>query len=118
MQQADIRSFINDVSIVTGKTFLVDPRVQGNVTISSEQTLSPAEVFEVFKNVMRVHGYTVVRTPTGEYRVTLMQGAAQDAPFVQNTGYNGWSSRIFLKISEKRARSWPPWIRMAWSQKP
>ena len=40
MQQADIRAFINDVSIVTGKTFIVDPRVQGKVTISSEQSLS------------------------------------------------------------------------------
>ena len=98
MQQADIRAFINDVSMVTGKTFLVDPRVQGNVTISSEQTLSPGEVFEVFKNVMRVHGYTVVRSPNGEYRVTLMQGAAQDAPFVQNTGYNGQFATTVIKL--------------------
>jgi len=33
MQQADIRAFINNVSIVTGKTFIIDPRVQGKVTI-------------------------------------------------------------------------------------
>ena len=65
MQEAEIRAFINDVSIVTGNTFIVDPRVQGKVTISSEQSLSKREVFEVFKDVMRVHGYTVVRTATG-----------------------------------------------------
>ena len=39
MQDADIRSFIDDVAIVTGKTFLVDQRVNGNVTIASEQSL-------------------------------------------------------------------------------
>jgi len=57
MQQADIRAFIDDVSMVTGKTFLVDPRVQGKVTISSDESLSKGEVFEVFKDVMRVHGF-------------------------------------------------------------
>ena len=103
MQQADIRAFIDDVSIVTGKTFLVDPRVQGKVTISSEQSLSPREVFEVFKDVMRVHGYTVIRTSTGEYRVTLLQGSAQDAPFVNNFGANGQFATTVIRLSHADA---------------
>ena len=103
MQQADIRAFINDVSIVTGKTFIVDPRVQGKVTISSEQSLSKGEVFEVFKDVMRVHGYTLVRTATGEYRVTLIQGAAQDAPFTEGNGVNGRFATTVVKLSNTDA---------------
>jgi len=103
MQQADIRAFINDVSMVTGKTFIVDPRVQGKVTISSEQSLSPGEVFEVFKDVMRVHGYTLVRTATGEYRITLIQGAAQDAPYTAGTGYNGRFATTVIKLSQTDA---------------
>ena len=103
MQQADIRAFINNVSIVTGKTFIVDPRVQGNVTISSEESLSPGEVFEVFKDVMRVHGYTLVRTATGEYRITLIQGAAQDAPFTSGGGVNGQFATIVIKLSDTDA---------------
>ncbi len=98
MQQADIRAFIDDVSVVTGKTFLVDPRIQGKVTISSEQSLNPREVFDVFKDVMRVHGYTVVRTNGGEYRITLLQGSAQDAPFVSNAGANGQFATTVLKL--------------------
>lgn len=103
MQQADIRAFINNVSIVTGKTFIVDPRVQGNVTISSEESLSPGEVFEVFKDVMRVHGYTLVRTATGEYRITLIQGAAQDAPFTSGGGVNGQFATIVIKLTDTDA---------------
>ncbi len=99
MQQADIRAFIDDVSVVTGKTFLVDPRVQGKVTISSEQNLTKAEVFAVFKDVMRLHGYAVTRTATGEYRITLLQGAAQDAPFVQNSGYNGTLATTIIRLN-------------------
>jgi len=103
MQQADIRAFINDVSIVTGKTVLIDPRVQGNVTISSEEKLTPKEVWEVFKNVMRVHGYTVIRNANGDYSVTLMQGAAQSAPFVNNTGYNGQFATTVMKLQHSDA---------------
>lgn len=99
MKQADIRSFIDSVSVVTGKTFLVDPRIQGKVTISSEQSLTKGEVFEVFKDVMRVHGYTLVRTATGEYRVTLLQGAAQDAPFTSGNGINGRFATTVIKMS-------------------
>jgi len=104
MQQADIRAFINDVAIVTGKSFVIDPRVQGNVTISSEKKLNHAEVFEVFKNVMRVHGYTVIRNPaSGEYRVTLMQGAAQDAPFITSSGFNSQFATTVIKLEHADA---------------
>lgn len=103
MQEAEIRAFINDVSTVTGNTFIVDPRVQGKVTISSEQSLSKREVFEVFKDVMRVHGYTVVRTATGEYRITLIQGAAQDAPFTTGNGFNGRFATIVIKLQNNDA---------------
>ncbi len=103
MQQADIRAFIDDVAMVTGKTFLVDPRIQGNVTISSEEKLTPSEVFEVFKNVMRVHGYTVIRTSTGAYEVRLMQGSAQSAPFVSNSGSNGQFATIVIKLEHSDA---------------
>lgn len=103
MQQADIRAFIDDVAMVTGKTFLVDPRIQGNVTISSEEKLTPTEVFEVFKNVMRVHGYTLVRTSTGAYEVRLMQGSAQSAPFVSNSSANGQFGTIVIKLQHTDA---------------
>ena len=82
LQGADIRAFIDDVAMVTGYTLLVDPRVNGQVTVSSTDTLSDREVWEVFKSVLRNHGYTVTRTAPGTYRVTLLQGAVQDAPFV------------------------------------
>lgn len=98
MQGADIRAFINDVSIATNKTFIVDPRVQGKVTISSQSSLNPDEIFLVFKDVLRVHGYTAIPTASGEYRITLIQGAAQDAPFSYNGGESGQFSTAVIKL--------------------
>lgn len=105
LQEADIRDFIDDVAVVTGRTFLVDPRVQGKVTISSEKTLNEREVFTVFKEVLRVHGYTLIRTPNGEYRVTLLQGSAQDAPLTASNGVSGQMSTAIIKLREADAAS-------------
>ena len=60
-------------------------------------------MFEVFKDVMRVHGYTLVRTATGEYRITLIQGAAQDAPFTSGGGVNGQFATIVIKLTDTDA---------------
>ncbi|WP_298914256.1 type II secretion system secretin GspD [uncultured Algimonas sp.] len=103
LQEADIRDFIDDVAVVTGRTILVDPRVQGNVTISSEQALTDREVFNVFKEVLRVHGYTLVPTAGGEYRVTLLQGSAQDAPLTTGNGVTGQMSTAIIKLREADA---------------
>jgi general secretion pathway protein D len=103
LQEADIRDFIDDVAIVTGETFLVDPRVQGQVTISSEQTLNEREVFAVFREVLRVHGYTLIRTQGGEYRITLLQGSAQDAPLTMTSGLTGQMSTAIITLDDADA---------------
>ena len=104
MQDVDIKAFIENVGIVTGRTFVIDPRVNGKVNIVSEKPLNDVEVFAVFKEVLRVHGYTVVRAPNGEYRVTLLQGAAQDAPFSESgNGIYGQFSTVILRTPDGKA---------------
>ena len=51
-----------------------------------------------------MHGYTVVRAANGEYRVTLLQGAAQDAPFSESgNGLNGQFSTTILRVPNGKA---------------
>ena len=104
MQDVDIKAFIENVGIVTGRTFVIDPRVNGKVNIVSEKPLNDAQVFAVFKEVLRVHGYTVIRAANGEYRVTLLQGAAQDAPFSESgNGINGQFATTILRVPDGKA---------------
>lgn len=104
MQDVDIKAFIENVGIVTGRTFVIDPRVNGKVNIVSEKPLNDTQVFAVFKEVLRVHGYTVVRAPNGEYRVTLLQGAAQDAPFSESgNGIYGQFATTILRVPDGKA---------------
>ena len=60
LKNADIREFITQVSAITGKSFIVDPRVKGNVTIISSSNLDADDVNELFLSVLRVHGYASV----------------------------------------------------------
>ena len=74
---ADIRAFIDDVSILTGYTFIVDPDVRGVVNVTSQAPLSEDEVFEVFLSVMRVQGYAVIRSPSGAWQIVPEQEGAR-----------------------------------------
>ncbi|MDX2143253.1 MAG: type II secretion system secretin GspD [Rhodospirillaceae bacterium] len=79
LREADIRAFINDVSMMTGRTFIVDPRVQGKVTVVSQQPLPPDDLFDVFLATLRVNGFTALPTARGAYRIVPEDVAAQDA---------------------------------------
>lgn len=57
---ADIRKVIEAVSEVTGKNFIIDPRVTGKVTLLSAQPMSPDAFYEAFLSILQVHGYVAV----------------------------------------------------------
>ncbi|MGD8593349.1 MAG: type II secretion system secretin GspD [Gammaproteobacteria bacterium] len=61
---ADINAVIQSVADITGKNFIVDPRVKGKVTIISKRPMSQREIYQVFLTVLDVHGYTAV--PSGK----------------------------------------------------
>ena len=56
----DIQLFIKYISELTGRNFVVDKAVQGNVTIISPTKLSEEEAYKVFESVLEVHGFTTV----------------------------------------------------------
>lgn len=60
----DIRVFIKFMSNLTGKNFVVDRRIKGNVTIISPKRLSIEEAYNVFESVLNIHGFATV--PAGK----------------------------------------------------
>ena len=76
VRDADIRAFIADAARVTGRTFVVDGRVQGRVTVVTERALSRAEYFEIFLSTMRANGLIAIPLQNGSYRIQPVDGAA------------------------------------------
>lgn len=60
IKDADIRTLIATVSEITGRNFIVDPRVEGKVNVVSARPMDADEIYEVFESVLRVSGYALV----------------------------------------------------------
>ena len=60
LKGADINALIGTVSEITGKNFIVDPRVKGKITIISSRPLDKKEVYDVFLSVLEVHGFSAI----------------------------------------------------------
>ena len=63
LRDADIRAVIAEVSRVTNKNFLIDPRVQGKISIYSSKEITDTELYQVFLAALQVSGYAAV--PSG-----------------------------------------------------
>lgn len=60
LRSADIRAVITEISRVTGKNFIVDPRVQGKISIISSNPISNKELYQVFLSMLQVSGYAAI----------------------------------------------------------
>jgi len=63
-KDADLSQIIQAVAEVTGKNFIIDPRVNAKVTMLSSTPMSPAAFYEAFLSVLQVYGYVAV--PAGK----------------------------------------------------
>jgi general secretion pathway protein D len=61
-KDADIRVVVEAVSEATGKNFILDPRVTGNVNLLSAQPMTPDAFYEAFLSILAVHGYIAVES--------------------------------------------------------
>ena len=57
---ADIEGVVKAVSEITGKNFVLDPRIKGTINIFSAKPLPRALVYEVFLAALRVQGYAAI----------------------------------------------------------
>lgn len=63
LKDADITALVSEVAEVTGKNFVVDPRVKGTITVISSKSLTASELYELFLGVLSVNGFAAV--PSG-----------------------------------------------------
>lgn len=79
LEEVDIQVFIKSVSRITGKTFIIDPRVKNKkVTVISQHEMNEEEVYALFLSVLNVHQFSAVET-NGIYKIEQLQAAKQDS---------------------------------------
>jgi general secretion pathway protein D len=83
-KDADLTQVAEAVSVATGKNFIVDPRVRGQVTMLSSTPMSPAAFYEAFLAILQVHGFIAV--PAGNIIKVLPDADARQIPSVDLPG--------------------------------
>ena len=71
-KNADIQEFVAQVARITDKTFIVDPKLKGQVNVISETPLGKQGVYELFLSVLRLQNYTAI--PSGNV-IRIQQSA-------------------------------------------
>ncbi|GGA48085.1 type II secretion system secretin GspD [Sphingomonas psychrolutea] len=89
VRDADIRAFIADAARVTGRTFIIDARVTGKVTVVTDHPVSKSEYFEIFLSTLRSNGLIAVPTGNGAFRIQPTDSAASQPSRVGARGVAG-----------------------------
>jgi general secretion pathway protein D len=59
-ENADIQSVIKAISDLSGKNFVIDPRVKGTVNIVSDKPIAKADSYKVLEAALRMQGFATV----------------------------------------------------------
>ena len=86
---ADLVAVINSVSQMTGKNFIIDPRVKGKVTVVSSKPLNEEEVYNVFLSILQVHGFATVPTKNAIKIIPDATAKQNAAPFTNQISTPG-----------------------------
>ncbi len=97
LQDADILSVINEVSLETGKNFVVDPRVSGKITLVSSKPIKPTEVYQVFLSVLGLLGYSAISNGSVVKIVPNMESGEQ-ATRVTNSIVPGKGDEVVVRV--------------------
>lgn len=66
---ADIHQFVEIVGQHLGKTILIDPSVQGTISVRSNDTFSQQEYYQFFLSILDLYGYSVITLDNGFLKV-------------------------------------------------
>lgn len=94
VQNADIRAFIQDVARATATTFVVDPRVQGTVSVTRDDSMSESELIGVLLTILRANGLIAVPSGPRTYRVVPDDTAAQQPRSAGGSAF-GFATEVF-----------------------
>lgn len=85
---ADIESVVKAIGHFTGNTFIIDPRVKGQINLVSEKPLTKDQAFKLLASSLRLQGYAIV-TADGYTKVVPEADAKLQAGPTQNEKVRG-----------------------------
>ena len=110
---AEIEGVARAMASITGRTVVVDPRVKGTITLTTDTPVTPAAAYNQFLTALRLQGYTVVQSAgidkvVPEADAKLQTGVVNAGPVTSGT--NQILTQIF-KLNFENANNLVPVLR-------
>ena len=95
---AEIESVARTMAVITGRNVVVDPRVKGTMTLSTDNAVSPAVAYSQFLSALRLQGFTVVESAGLDKIVPEADAKLQPGPVTLGQNNAAVGSQIVTQI--------------------
>ncbi|HBI7533658.1 TPA: type II secretion system ATPase GspE [Escherichia coli] len=95
---ADIRQFVEIVSQHLGKTILIDPSVQGTISVRSNDTFSQQEYYQFFLSILDLYGYSVITLDNGFLKVVRSANVKTSPGMIADSYRPGIGDELVTRI--------------------
>ena len=109
---ANIDAVARTMATLTGRNVVVDPRVKGTITLTTERAVSPAVAYSQFLAILRLHGVTVVNSAGLDKIVPEADAKLQGGAVSTNVPVGGGQiATTIFKLSFENANNLLPILR-------
>ncbi len=95
---ADIPSVIKAVGELTGKNFIIDPRVKGTVIIASAKPVPRDQVYPILLSALRMQGFAAIEGPGGVVKIVPEAEAKQNFSVTRGKEVSERGDRIITQV--------------------
>jgi general secretion pathway protein D len=105
-------AIVEAVARATGTRFIMDPGLRGQLTITLEDKVSPAEALEILNAALLTIGFAPVPVPGGGYRILPIDAARGAAPWIHRSVSEGSERMVttLVRLSAANAQDLAPLI--------
>ncbi|GAA6143293.1 type II secretion system secretin GspD [Hydrogenophaga sp. 5NK40-0174] len=113
--EADIEAVARTMAAITGRSVVVDPRVKGVVTLSTDRPVPPMAALDQFAAALRMQGFTLVDN-NGLYKIVpeaegKLQGAVVSAGGVEDIKASNQIVTQIFRLNHESANNLVPILR-------
>jgi general secretion pathway protein D len=102
LEDVELNTLIEDISMLTGYTFVTHPDVRkARVSVVSQTPMSTQELFQVFLTTLRIQGFAAVPAGKDTYRIVPRAIASTEAPMA-GPGANAFITEV-IKLDRANA---------------
>lgn len=87
-QDAEVKAVIKTISKITGKNFILDPRVKGKISIISAKPVSKTAAYQIFLSALRAQGFTTAKVNRNTLKI-IPVGEGKQSATLRDFSYGG-----------------------------